>query len=160
MGPVKNWGGTIRGTGSAIKAVRSLLLWLVFDCQHCSSHMTKPRRNDERVEQKTIQLNKNYFYGFLYIVQQTLSNTWDCGISVPTLTIKKCCTKFFNFSTRGTSSWGKGDPPANVRLEFILLLVVSFWKCICVYFAAIISSLTFESLFFWNSLRSSFRNTF
>ncbi len=39
------------------EAVRSLLLWLVSDCQHCSSHMTEPRRNDARGWTKIIQLN-------------------------------------------------------------------------------------------------------
>lgn len=108
-----------------------------------------PGEMTKGLNQKTIvnSTKTMYFYGFLYIVQQTLSNTWDCVTNLfqPSRS-RNASHQVFQFF-RGTSSWGKGDPPANVRLGFILLLVVHF-GCISIILQQNISNLTFESLFF------------
>lgn len=74
------WHDSWHRLGNKSRSIASIFYCgLSFDCQHCSSHMTKPRRNDERVEQKTIQLNKK--------ATTSMGSCISCSKPYPTLGI-------------------------------------------------------------------------
>ena len=124
------------------EAVRSLLLWLVSDCQHCSSHMTEPRRNDARVEQKSFNSTKTASLGFCI----------SCSKPCPTLGIvlfvfqpsrsrNAAPIVQLYFHSLGLQAQAPEAPPKGDRL---LANTANDCKAKCL------------KVFFWNSLRSSF----